>query len=495
MLNIANRKECFFDDYLIDTEKTTAEFRVHRPVRKGPVMLYDEPWEGDGCNFHNILKDGDLYRLYYLGWRTLVTSEFDIVVCYAESYDGIHWRKPNLGICEFKGSKDNNIILDSAHHTVGSGCDACNVDNFMVFIDGNPTCPANEKYKAIALWNFMREGDEKKQTGIRLYTSADGIHFNPGDLIFDKGGFDSLNVCFWDFEANKYRFYFRAFHEPMEGADAHGFNGKVEVRDVRYMESTDFKNWSEPVMLDFGDVEDIPLYTSVAQPYPFAPHQIIGFPSRYIERTEWTDSFEKLCGKELRRARMEYSYRFGTVITDCAFIASHDGSHFMRHDEAFLPPDAEDGLNWLYGDGYPARGMIETKSDVEGTPNEISMYFPNHHWTGVPAELIRYTVRMDGFTSLHAGGKEETIVTKEFTYDGEALYINFSTSAWGEMNFTLVDADGNRYSSTCAHFGDTNNRFINFEDDAVAKLSGKPVHLEVRLRDADLYSIRFGAKK
>ena len=36
---------------------------------------------------------------------------------YAESKDGIHWTKPNLGIVEFQGSKDNNLIMLSAHGT------------------------------------------------------------------------------------------------------------------------------------------------------------------------------------------------------------------------------------------------------------------------------------------------------------------------------------------------------------------------------------------
>jgi len=29
----------------------------------------------------------------------------------AESRDGIHWTKPNLGVCEWNGLRDNNIIL------------------------------------------------------------------------------------------------------------------------------------------------------------------------------------------------------------------------------------------------------------------------------------------------------------------------------------------------------------------------------------------------
>ena len=106
MLRIGNRRECFFDTYLIDEEKTTAEVRIHHPQRKGTVLVHDEPWEGNGSNYHNMFYDNGVWRMYYLAWKML--SENDgIRVAYAESPDGIHWTKPNLGICEYKGSRDN----------------------------------------------------------------------------------------------------------------------------------------------------------------------------------------------------------------------------------------------------------------------------------------------------------------------------------------------------------------------------------------------------
>ena len=91
---------------------------------------------------------------------------------------------------------------------------------------------------------------------------------------------------------------------------------------------------------------------------------------------------------------------------------------------------------------------------------------------------------------MHAGVKEKMLVTKPFTFTGTNLYINFSTSALGYMYFTLVDTDGNRYTS-CETFGDKVDRRVCFEDGVVEKLSGKPVTLEVRMKDADLYSFIF----
>ena len=57
MQNIGNRREVFFDDVLIDTEKTTASKKLHECVRRDLAILHDEPWEGDCSNYHNLLKD------------------------------------------------------------------------------------------------------------------------------------------------------------------------------------------------------------------------------------------------------------------------------------------------------------------------------------------------------------------------------------------------------------------------------------------------------
>ena len=39
-----------------------------------------------------------------------VVPGHDQLTCYAESHDGITWTRPSLGLFEFKGSKDNNIV-------------------------------------------------------------------------------------------------------------------------------------------------------------------------------------------------------------------------------------------------------------------------------------------------------------------------------------------------------------------------------------------------
>lgn len=470
MYDISGKRELFFDGEFINPSRTTAEFLLHHPVRKGVVMEHDAPWEGDGCDFHNFFKDGDIYRMYYLGWNTENTD--DIVVCYAESTDGIHWIKPNLHICKYNDSYDNNIILDRTMVF------DITIDNFMVFKDENPNSSPEKRYKAVmALRSELHS----------LY-SEDGIHFSYGELLTDDGHFDSLNVAFWDDNAKIYRCYFRGFHElgSTEGAEWTEEN----VRDIRYMESADFVTWSKPKLIDFGDAEDVALYTNVVQPYLREESVLVGLPSRYIYRREWTDNYDELCGREKRLKRFQNVERYGLVVTDCVFITSRDGYHFKKYDEAFVRPGTEHADNWVYGSCYPARGFIEAPSEIDGADPELSLYMFDGHWNGSPTKFVRYTIRCDGFVSMHAGAVEKMLVTKPFLYKGSDLYINFETSALGYMYFTLVDEEGNRYDS-CETFGDKIDRRVVFDDGVVEKLSGKQVVLEVRMKDADLYSVMF----
>ena len=182
MLRIGSRRECFFDSFLINEEKTTAESRLHRPVAHEVVLACDKPWETRGMTYENFFYDEECgkYRLYYLGREALTESlrGEQIRVCYAESCDGLHWKKPDLGICDFKGSKENNILLDDKT--------APFYDNFFVFKDENPACPPDRKYKAIG--DYLHT--------LTCFYSADGLHFKVGHSITDKGSFDSLNIAF-----------------------------------------------------------------------------------------------------------------------------------------------------------------------------------------------------------------------------------------------------------------------------------------------------------
>ncbi|MFH1566765.1 MAG: hypothetical protein ABIL09_02120 [Gemmatimonadota bacterium] len=469
---IGSRREVFWDDYLIDTARTTAALTLHRPRAAEVVLVHDEPWEGDGCDYHCILADEGLYRLYYLGWDTNDPGATPgrgpgpISVCYAESPDGRHWEKPRLGLCEFGGTRGNNIILD---HTTAQ------FDNFSVFRDPHPDCPAEERYKGI--------GSDGADGYLWCFTSPDGIRFRKAWRMTNRGKFDTLNIAFWDRHAGQYRAYIRDFH------DVPGDDLNAGVRDIRWMVSDDFRAWSVPVQLDFGDGPDYPLYTNVVQPYYRADHVLVGFPSRYVERKAWTPNYDQLPGAERRRRRMQASPRYGLTVTDCVFMSSRDGRQWRRWDEAFMTPGPERPHSWVYGDCYPAVGLIEAAADLPGAPPELSLYAFENHWSGTPAALRRYALRLDGFVSCRATYRPCTVVTKPFTYTGRRLSLNLATSAAGCVRVTLAGPE--RQLRSTELFGDHPARTVVFEGGEVSALSGRPVTMEITMSDAEVYAFQF----
>jgi hypothetical protein len=78
-----------------------------------PLMSFnDRPWEGGGDNgYPNVAFDPQrgVYQLWYSGFVDLHVDSRS-VLCYAESRDGLHWTKPELGLCEHRGSRANNIV-------------------------------------------------------------------------------------------------------------------------------------------------------------------------------------------------------------------------------------------------------------------------------------------------------------------------------------------------------------------------------------------------
>lgn len=499
-INAGCHLQVLWDDHVVDQGKTTAARVAHHPEFAGVVMTHDSPWEGDGSDYHVIVPDrderGGFLRMYYngcaigCGWRDVKDrfSADGVRVCYAESRDGgLIWNKPNLSIAEFRGSKDNNIVMDEA--LFGSP-----IDNFFVFRDTHPGCPPEERFKAVTQRLDPPGLDGDRKTSLWCFISGDGLHFRRGWEMTRLGAFDSLNTAFWDETRGEYHLYFRWFHND-ETETPEKWDNRNK-RDIRHAVSKDFKTWTAPERLDFGEnAEDYPLYTNVIQPYFREPAVLVGFPSRYVERPEWTPNFGRLPSPEKRRWRMDTDHgghpRYGLTITDCVFIMSRDGRRFSRDEDAFMRPGPENSGNWVYGDCYPAYGLVATPSPFGGD-DEMSIYTFDRHWTGLPSRLMRHRLRQDGFVSRHAPYFGAKVVTKPLVFEGAEMFVNFSTSARGRMFVNIRDEKGHTLKSV-ELFGDKVDRVVDFARGAtVADFAGKPVVVEFEMFDADLYSFRFG---
>jgi len=455
-IDVGARLEPFVDDYLID-EMTGAKLVLNHPAAREVAVDHNEPWEGNICCGHTVFRDDDLYRMYYRGrhYDEKSNRETHWFGCYAESTDGVHWTKPELELVEFQGSKKNNIILE--------GPDKFNLAPFK---DLNPDCKPDERYKA------MTNG----HGGMDAYRSPDGIHWSPmaeGHVI-TKGAFDSLNLAFWDPFRREYRAYWRIF---TAGTTTEKVWKPTGYRAIRTATSSDFLNWGSHADLTYVDSPDEHLYTNAIKPYYRAPHILMGFPKRFVPD------------------RQGVPHRHSGV-SDAVFMTSRDGLHFHRWNEAFIRPGLQKE-RWVNRNNYPAWGIVVTKSDVPGAPDELSLYTTEGYYTGDSCQLRRHTIRIDGFVSVRAPMAGGELLTKPIVFDGKELVMNFSTSAAGSVQVELQDAGGNPVPgfalADCPEiFGDEIERVVTWKDGAdLASLKGVPVRLRFVLKDADLYSLRF----
>jgi hypothetical protein len=238
------------------------------------------------------------------------------------------------------------------------------------------------------------------------------------------------------------------------------------------------------------------LYTNQVKPYHRAPHILIGFPTRYIDRG-WSPSMKALPEREHREMRSSGSPRYGTAITEALVMTSRDGAKFTRWNEAFLRPGIERPGTWNYGHQYLAWQLVETRSNLEGAPPELSLYATESYWTGTSSALRRYTLRQEGFVSVSAPMLGGELLTKPLSFEGSRLHLNVSTSAAGTLRVEIQDADGKPVPgfslADCDDlFGDSLDREVTWKGRAdVGSLAGKPVRLRFTLQDADLYALRF----
>jgi hypothetical protein len=472
----------FWDDSLIDWEKTDATLSANKPRKAGVVLSLDKQWEGNSTDFFTIVKEDGFYRMYYEAWSNdewYGKGQLCIHVCYAESKDGKVWERPVLNMVEDNGSTENNIII----HKIP--------DNFTVMKDDNPSCPPEMRYKAVMSMLDIDYTSGNRSNVLAMMVSEDGIHFKHHSIISKGLAYDTQNTLHYDKNRGKYFCYMRAYDRVDTPKDPR-FN-EERVRLIAVMESEDLMNWSKAERLNFGDRETYPLYTNCVSAYPYDDRYYIGFPTRYVERKEWTQNYDHLCGKELRKERMGVEKRLGLALSDCVFMSSTDHKNWYRFEEAIITPGLENGNNWVYGDCFPAvGGVVATKSDVEGEPDELSIYVFENHWMNVPTVLTRYVYRRDGFASVKADYKGKKLVTKPFTFEGDSLYLNFSTSARGGINVKFLDEDGNVLEGyeSCEIFGDSVSRRIDFESD-LSKLKGRAVRLEFDIKDAEIYAMTF----
>ncbi len=446
--NIGICRQLFVDDFWIDHSEGVTR-RLHEPVRRDVAIAPEHPWERDGVSYMVTFREGDRFRGWYrCDAEMSVHKKRQVLIAYAESSDGIHWEKPVLGLIEFAGSKENNLVW------TGPG------NNMSPFRDDAPDAPEEERYKAIV----------RDRPGVFALVSPDGLRWRlmREEPILTEGPFDSHNIAFRDPWKDEYVIYCR-------GVAGEG-NFLGGVRWIRRTTSQDFRTWTPLEPIDAGDTPFEHLYTNACVPYERSPGTYLMFPSRFVPEREPTPD-----------------WKYGPGVNDIVFMSSRDGLHFDRSFmEAFRRPGPDEG-NWHERAVYMERGILQT------SPTEMSM-FGMENWRLPSVRISRYTLRTDGFVSVNAGFAGGGFTTPALVFEGDELELNYATSAVGSVRVEVQDAGGGPLPGfaldTCPEiFGDEIEGVVRWADGGdVGALAGRPVRLRFVMKDADVFAFRFREK-
>lgn len=220
------------------TQNLRLEMSEPRRHPANPVLRRGEAGTPDamGVQFYgSVIREAGKYRLWYVAHDDDASSAAPSTrwrAAYAESVDGVSWAKPRLGLVDFRGNRDNNLV------DVGGDWGFVNL---KVIRDDDDPDPARQ-YKMTTHVYFRHHS----RLGTLLpFVSADGLTWRPAtDAKPVKGELRKedllLPVVHLEPCGGLYRWdgwYYLTAQNAMPGIHHH--QGRV----VRIFRSSDFVNW------------------------------------------------------------------------------------------------------------------------------------------------------------------------------------------------------------------------------------------------------------
>jgi hypothetical protein len=458
---VGTQKQLFIDELLIGS-KSNVRLTMNPPVKtQERNVVAEHPWEELELGWVNVLEVNGVYKMWYgcesigKGARQDTEAEQEqyriVNLCYATSGDGIKWEKPALGLIEFRGSRQNNIVMRNVFGTV--------------FLD--PRKIDGNLYKLA--------GSRRPNKGLEIFTSPDGLRWEPfrDQPVLSKGYFDTQNQIFWDEAVNGYVTFVRRWV---------GFSEKRSplcCRKVGRSVSQDLSKWPEPEIVyghdELDPVESDPYNASVIK-YPGAANVYLMFPSAYFHIPN----------------------RKNDGPLDIQLATSRDGIKWQRIQR---DPYVRLGVDGAFDDGsiYMAVGMF-----VKGP--EVWMYYVAYDFIHGALDLkrnrragviSRVVQRLDGFVSADAAYTGGELTTIPIVFEGGELSLNLDTGALGETRVELLDENGRIVPGFSANECDPiNGNYIartvtwNKKKD-LSHLAGKVIKLRFMMRNTKLYAFQF----
>lgn len=462
-------RNLFLDPSLLEKMENT-QLRINPPEQKEVVIQPDKPWEQLMISFFLTVLDenGKLRMWYACRDRDQTDPTSDANLAYAESTDGVNWTKPNLGLIDYHGSTDNNLV--GVPSLEGN-----------VYLDPHAQSP-DEKYIYVTY---------VKKEGIIRYKSPDGLRWKKDEQPLIRFKADTQNITFWDASIKKYAIYLRGWtvdeqvwqnkRRQINRLTADKLSEPLPVEPVTKRGSGVLPLITSeiPVVLaiDNQDPENSDIYNISAEPYPLDSRWYVGFPSI------------------LKR---EKSISDGTVTTH--FVGSKDGIVWHKYDRApYVPLNPKDA-------GTPNMEFMGTGIVVRG--DEIWQYgteFMSRHGDvkarkkRTDGAIYRYVQRLDGFVSLDFESGDGRAQTRPVKVEGEQLLLNLKSEEPGSLTVGLLKPNGD----VIPGFGlddclplpkDSTSATVSWKGGDLAKLTNTDVKLVFAGKRSKLYSFRFASK-
>ncbi len=440
------------------------------PAQKSePIIIPDSPWEG-AIFAPTVMKVGSVYRMWYeaVPPEDLASTRAGErnLLCYAESEDGVHWKKPSIGLVSRPGWDRNNIVYG------GPLAPEWGYHGGSVFLD--PSCAAEERYKIIhlgflsreAFEDFKREAPDQvdpmsersnRPSAVFGAVSPDGIHWSPLPKPLVLQTSDTQNIAYYDEFLGKYVAYFRTW--------------VIGRRSIGRAESTDFRRFPLPetVIWPGHSVGPSDLwYANGRTAYPGAPDYHLMFAKR------WRVSEDRF-----------YVHLW----------TSPDGILWGKNEDSQVLGPGEPG-GWDAGGTSVGCGMVELPGGRVAVPF-VGFRVPHKYTRTVPLGQIAWASWQKGRLVALVAREEGEFRTMYLDFAGDELHLNVRTAQVGEVRVEVVQTggkplDGRAMQDCDPLVGDSLDQVVTWRGDPkVRREPGQPVAFRIRMRWAELYGMAF----
>ncbi|MEW6755734.1 MAG: hypothetical protein AB1505_32865 [Candidatus Latescibacterota bacterium] len=467
----------FLDDHLIARSEGLARI-THQPEKlPEPVLRRAEPWHLQPQWFLHVTRDtpSGLFRTWYNvknpGGRPF------ICYAYAESEDGVSWRRPDLGLVEVDGSTRNNLI-DAPRGHFG-----------LFFVNEGPGCPVPERRYKLGYYG----------EGLCVAFSTDGFHFtayagnpvipaHPEGLKWGDPGYvntigDIIDGC-WDPLRREYLMGCKIEVSGFPGKPHHHAEGWR--RCVGVAASPDFLAWPRPSLTLTPDPASGMGRSAAANGRPLrrplgrlqAPPMEEFYGLKPMVRGDLYIGF-------LRVLRDDLPADPGGPVEGIGWtelMSSRDGRRWTRYPEPFIDRDTRPGT-WDHAMAWFA--------DCVTVGDREYVYYGGYsagHKVG-HREVGLAFLRRNGFVSRDAGPRPGLLCTPVVRLEGGALAVNAAVRGEVRLRLTMPDGaplPGFDWDDAPPLCGDAVAQAVRWRG-ATAGLPSCPLRLEFRVCRAALY--------